>query len=154
MRVYIDCEFNGFGGHLMTMALVAADGKEFYVDVDSSEDYLCDFVRKHVVPVIDVPGATPEAIPYNMLPYAISEFLGQYDLVHLIADWPDDIKYFCEALITSPGERVDTPELIMQIIREDGKSEVPHNALHDARAIMKVHQEVYFSNDTGENMNV
>ena len=154
MRMYIDCEFNGFGGHLMTMALVAEDGKEFYVDVDSHKEYLCDFVQKHVVPVIDIPGATPEAIPYNMLPYALSEFLFQYGIVHLVADWPDDIKYFCEALITAPGERVNTPEMIMQIVREDGEPEVPHNALSDARALRNVYNEVYFSNDTGENMNV
>lgn len=30
MRIYVDCEFNGFGGELMSMALVAEDGREWY----------------------------------------------------------------------------------------------------------------------------
>lgn len=30
MNIFIDCEFNGFGGQLMSMALVAEDGREFY----------------------------------------------------------------------------------------------------------------------------
>ena len=30
MNIYIDCEFNGFGGKLISMALCADDGREFY----------------------------------------------------------------------------------------------------------------------------
>jgi len=30
MRIYIDTEFNEFQGALISMALVAADGEEFY----------------------------------------------------------------------------------------------------------------------------
>ena len=137
---FIDCEFNGFGGELITMALVADDGNEFYADVETYDYYPCDFVRKHVLPVIDVPGAEATPIARTELPQAISNFLCQYGSVHLVADWPDDIKYFCEALMTGPGERVDTPPLAMEIVRIDGDSEVPHNALCDARGIRDAYQ--------------
>lgn len=30
MRFFIDCEFNEFRGELISMALVAEDGREFY----------------------------------------------------------------------------------------------------------------------------
>jgi len=154
MRVFIDCEFNGFHGHLITMALVSEDGNELYVDVDPCDKPVCDFVRQYVIPVIEAPGAVPHSLGQDQLPYALSEFLCQYGVVHLIADWPDDIKYFCESLITAPGKRVDTPEMVMQIIREDAESEVPHNALYDARAIRDVYNEVYINNGDGEELNV
>ena len=38
MKLYIDCEFNGFKGHLMSMALVAEDGSEFYEVLEASGD--------------------------------------------------------------------------------------------------------------------
>jgi hypothetical protein len=64
-------------------------------------------------------------------------------LVHLVADWPEDIQHFCEALITAPGLRIDTPPLTMEIRRDlDAVSALPHNALEDARAIMRKHLEL------------
>lgn len=143
MRMYIDCEFNGFGGHLISMAIVTENGKEFYVSIDPYRSSLCDFVKEHVVPVIDVPGASPKRVALEDLPFELFEFLSDFNHIHLVADWPDDIKYFCESLITAPGERISTPEIIMQIVREDGDSEVPHNALYDARALKEVYNEVY-----------
>jgi hypothetical protein len=55
----------------------------------------------------------------------------------IIADWPDDIRYFCESLIVGPGQMINILnkikfELDLHI---DYESVVPHNALHDARAI-------------------
>ena len=140
---FIDCEFNGFGGELISMALVADDGREFYVDMFSHQEYPTNFVAKHVLPVIDVPGAESKPITRNFLPQAISKFLSYYGSVHLVADWPDDIKYFCESLLTGPGLRVDTPPLAMEIVRIDGDSEVPHNALCDARGIRDAYQRAY-----------
>jgi hypothetical protein len=61
----------------------------------------------------------------------------------IIADWPEDIKHFCDALITGPGLRLDTPPLTMEIRRDiDAVSAVPHNALEDARGIMRKHLEL------------
>jgi len=61
----------------------------------------------------------------------------------IIADWPDDIRYFCEALIIGPGECLwplynINFELDFTIQYE---SDIPHNALHDAMAIRRFYLE-------------
>jgi hypothetical protein len=58
------------------------------------------------------------------------------DTIHIIADWPEDISHFCNALLTGPGTRLNTPRLTMEVRRDlHGDSKIPHNALEDARAI-------------------
>jgi len=47
------------------------------------------------------------------------------------------MQHFCESLITSPGNRLNTPPLTMSVFRFDATSELPHNALADARGIAK-----------------
>ena len=37
MRYYLDTEFNGFGGALLSLALVPDDGEEFYVTLECAE---------------------------------------------------------------------------------------------------------------------
>ena len=41
--------------------------------------------------------------------------LEHFETCNIIADWPCDIKYFCEALIVGPGTRVNTPPLSFEI---------------------------------------
>ena len=57
-----------------------------------------------------------------------------------MADWPDDIAYFCRLLVTGPGQIVSTGTLRFLFLDNTGfstaeNSRVPHNALHDARAL-------------------
>jgi hypothetical protein len=58
----------------------------------------------------------------------------------MVADWPEDIAQFCNLLITGPGEMVPVPPLGFDLVPLGGfstaaNSAVPHNALHDARAL-------------------
>lgn len=116
------------------MALVADDGQEFY------EVLPCEnpgkWVNQHVIPILN-----QEPVPLAVFEIRLQKFLYQYKAVHIIADWPEDIKYFCEALITGPGERLNTPPLTMEILRFDSDSALPHNALADARANAKYYKE-------------
>ena len=134
MRVFIDCEFNGYRGDLITMALVGEDGREGYWLMPTNPTIITDWVADNVAPVI-YSGVHPLYTPHTELPHKIAAFLAPYDSVHLVADWPDDARFFCEYLITGPGERVDTPPLTIEIVRDDADSAVPHNALHNARGI-------------------
>lgn len=138
MKIYIDTEFNGFGGKLMSMALVPEDVNlpEFYCEIDM-RDQLDPWVQVNVVPHMFQPRST-----YSEFQLALSRYLLniEHDDITIVADWPDDIRYFCEALITGPGERISMPsniqfELDLNI---NYTSEVPHNALWDARAIRDV----------------
>lgn len=128
MKLYIDCEYTDFKGELISMALVAEDGKEFY-EVLYYENP-SEWVTKNVIPIL---GKDP--ISYEEFQDKLYVFLMQYPKLHIIADWPDDIKYFCEVLILAPGRRMSTPPLKMSIHRVDAISEQPHNALADARGL-------------------
>lgn len=132
MNIYIDCEFNEFRGALISMALVSQDGRELYQVMH------CDnpgpWVAEHVMPIL---GAEP--VPYRIMQVNLRTFLAQFERVHLVADWPEDITHFCQALITGPGFRLDTPPLTMEVRRDlDAVSLIPHNALEDARAIRRL----------------
>ena len=133
-EIFIDCEWNGYRGSLITMALVAMSGEEMYVGIPLFEE-ANPWVRRHVLPVVgeEVEGVTGP----TELASRLAAFLAQFEAVHLIADWPEDVERFCRALITGPGMRIDTPPLTMEIRRDldSTQSALPHNALADARAI-------------------
>lgn len=129
MNIYIDTEFNEFQGELISMALVAESGPEFY------EVLPCDnpgpWVAENVMPILG-----QEPVVRQVFQLRLQHWLAQFASVHLIADWPEDIQHFCQSLITGPGMRINTPPLTMEIRRDiDAVSELPHNALADARAI-------------------
>jgi hypothetical protein len=132
-KLFLDTEFNAFGGKLISMALVPEDNEtpEFYKELTITEQ-LDPWVRDNVVPHLILAPCT-----YNEFQQALSSYLYTVGDCVIIADWPDDIRYFCEALITGPGESINLYHKIKfeldLSIRYD--SLVPHNALHDARAI-------------------
>lgn len=136
MNIWIDCEFNEFGGDLISMALVSENGSEFYevLELENDEKY-GSWVYFNVVPYLNKAPITKDLFQDKLW-----QFLKQWDDVHIIADWPDDIKYFCMSLITAPGMCIGTPlKLTMQIDREltTESSAILHNALEDARAIKR-----------------
>lgn len=136
MNIFIDCEFNGFGGDLISMALVADDGQEFYEVLHLERDERYDsWVLANVVPYLN-----KEPISKQIFQDRLRSFIKQWENVHIIADWPDDIRYFCASLITGPGTAISTPlNLTLQIDRELNTldSTILHNALEDARAIKR-----------------
>lgn len=131
MKLFIDTEFNGFGGQLLSIALIAEDMSATLYEEILAEGEIHPWVEEHVMPYM---GASEKRIPIESLPERLSRFLNQWDDVEIIADWPDDLRYFMESLITAPGWMVDVPNNIsFRLIREmDGQSEIPHNAYWDA----------------------
>lgn len=128
MKLFLDCEFNEFRGALISMALVDENGREWYEVVPC--DNPGSWVAEHVMPILY---RSPVSIP--LMQASLSAWLSLYDSIHVVADWPEDIAHFCNALITGPGMRLNTPPLTMEVIRIDAESELPHNALADARGI-------------------
>ena len=58
----------------------------------------------------------------------------------IVADWPEDIAQLSMLLVTDAGVMVEVPPLTFKFIALSGfstaaNSKVPHNALHDARAL-------------------
>mgnify|MGYP003352152540 FL=1 len=139
MKLFLDTEFNGFQGKLMSMALVPEDPTkpEFYKELEM-KDQLDPWVLKNVVPHM-----TMVPCSHNEFQQALAQYLWNVGDCTIVADWPDDIRYFCESLITGPGMCIN---LFHKIKFElyfgiDYQSEVPHNALYDARAIRDVYMK-------------
>ncbi len=132
MNLYIDCEWTKWDGKLISMALVPeySQYRIFYEAIEFDVDDCDPWVVQNVLPVMDI-----DPVPLNTFHYRLSEYLRMFDNIHVIGDWPEDIAWFCRALITGPGMRMDTPSVTMQIIRVDTVSEKPHNAMYDAIAI-------------------
>lgn len=143
MRLFIDTEFNSYKGNLLSMALVAEDPlHEWYHEFPLGTDVSwVGWVKDNVVPLMDT---FKEHQPKEMRERIIASgqknlesWLKRFGTIHIVADWPEDIHHFCQFLITGPGTRIDTPPLTMEVLRDldTVESEVPHHALHDARAI-------------------
>ena len=136
INLFLDCEFNGFNGELISMALVSEHGDEFYEVLELPEHIEIDsWVKQNVMPILN-----KKPVDSFVFQRKLHEFLSNYSEVHIIADWPDDIKYFCQSLITGAGMMMSIPStLTMEIDRSlsNDKSEILHNALADARAIMQ-----------------
>lgn len=131
MKIYIDTEFNGYNGQLISMALIDENGKEWYEVLPFGE--LDAWVNKHVKPVLN-----KEPIGCKIdFQRNLEFYLSQYDSIHIVSDWPEDIKYFCDVLITGPGTRINTPPLTIEVRRDLNTlaSLIPHNALADVRAM-------------------
>jgi hypothetical protein len=142
MRYFLDCEYDGFGGPLLSLALVPDDASEEYYAVLEHERPCTDWVERHVVPYLETVPQALKARPQTSADVArdLSRWLEPFDEVDIIADWPDDIAYFCRVLTTSNGQMVTVPPLCFRLLNLAGfstarNSKVPHNALHDARAL-------------------
>lgn len=133
MKIWIDTEFTTFKGSLISMALIDENDQYFYEVIDYNKDECHPWVIENVVPILLKEPISKEAFEYRFWNY-----MKKYDEVHLIADWPDDIKYFCDVLHINPGEMLNMPSTFtMEICRRlpDHQSAIPHNALEDVIAI-------------------
>ena len=133
MKLWLDCEFNDFGGELISLAMVDERGDCFYAALPCPSP--SPWVAANVMPVIGVDPMTRAEMQQ-----ALQAWLSRYDRIHIVADWPEDIAHYCRALITGPGQRIDTPPTTMEIRRDLStiESAVPHNALADAKALRQM----------------
>ena len=99
------------------------------------------WVEKHVMPYLEsVPQMLLNKLDRVAAAHDIAAYLAQDDDVTIIADWPEDIALFCRLLLIHETEIVDIRHMRFEFRRTPGfstarNSKVPHNALHDARAL-------------------
>jgi hypothetical protein len=141
VRYFLDTEFNGFRGALLSLALVPEDGTEFYVTL-ACGDPIVPWVEQNVLPFLDhVPvGLVSPRLSLIDAAIGLSHYLAMDPAPRILADWPEDIAQFTNLLMTGPGEKVPVPRLTFELLSLPGfstavHSAVPHNALHDARAL-------------------
>ena len=147
MNLYLDSEFNGHGGEMISLAIAAPDGKHWYgywgqpAPVDP-------WVQEHVMPFITI-----GHIPCNLSPTSVvarpdrklfraslHEYLLYRSGAIIYADWPDDFAHLMRIMSGPSYEQSWIVDIGMQLIdQSDPKPEVPHNALSDAIALMHWH---------------
>jgi len=137
MRYFLDAEFNGFGGQLISLALVPEDmaAESFYEALACPDPDT--WVREHVTPVLQTRPISRRDMITRMATFfrADSEPL-------VIADWPEDIAHFATLMVTGPGYRIASPRfrfelLSLPLFDSQTLSDLPHNALHDAIALRR-----------------
>lgn len=139
---YIDCEFDGHHGVLMSIALVREDGYSAHIQADVEPTDL--WVRRNVLPLMNEHQAHVSAKVYlNEVGGVIRAFIGDCACPVIIADSPVDIGRFCAALSTgSDGgwASADYPEMRFEVHNVDCyptdlAGAVQHNAWWDAMAL-------------------
>ena len=141
MRYFLDTEYNGPGGALLSLALVPDDGDELYLTLRTDEPIVA-WVERHVVPYLDT---VPEQLSCPRLSradaaHALERYLRDDRAPVIFADWPEDVAQFCTLMITGPGDMVELRDTTFRLVPMANfstavHSKVPHNALHDARTL-------------------
>src|SRR3954469_6372697 len=141
MRYFLDTEYNGWGGALLSLALISEQGEELYLTLDW-EGALEPWVERNVVPYLDMVPDTliSPRMSREDAARTIAHFLAGDSGPLIVADWPEDIALLSALLVTGPGTMVEVPPLTFRFAELSGfstaaNSAVPHNALHDARAL-------------------
>jgi hypothetical protein len=130
--LFLDTEFNEFGGELISMALVSDDGEEWY-QVRKMTSLPGEWVSENVIPKLD-------KLPLENHEFRASfhAFISRFNGAGIIADWPADFEHFCELLsgIGADAGFSIPLECTMHLIRGgEIEPDNPHNALSDARAL-------------------
>lgn len=143
MRYFIDTEFDGYRGPLISMALVREDGRSLYFIMEGAEEAATDrWVIENVLPILRDCPEPPHLLNSDAAAFMIGLFLMDDLAIEVVADWPDDIKHLCDLLHYAPGNMVPGPQQAVKftIARVDAyptqlPSAVQHNAWWDATAL-------------------
>jgi hypothetical protein len=126
MHYYLDAEFNGFGGSLISLALVPKDRRRaaFYEALPCPSPV--PWVIKHVLPVLRT-----KAIARMEVCAKLSSYLRDDVEPVVVSDWPEDIAQLAMLMITGPGWRLPSPRLTFELLDlplfdSETASEVPH----------------------------
>ena len=129
MRLFLDTEFNGFGGELISMALVPEEGTAWY-EVCELPAVINPWVKEHVLPALRKP-----AIPLNVMRSLFHIYISQFESPDVYCDWHADAEHFCRLLEGNDyGSSLDFACSLHVLKTPKGVpiSADPHNALADA----------------------
>lgn len=136
--LYLDTESTGIDGHLISMAMVSDDGREFYEVKFWGMVPPTPWVTENVIPKL---GKKPIGMPEFRA--ALSDYLAQFTDPLIVCDWPADLAYLFSLLV---GHNFETSVnyrcralLLDRGPGSDWPNPLPHNALSDARALRDWH---------------
>ncbi len=136
MHLYLDTEFNSFGGDLISIAIVSAPSHgpalEFYEVQHWFNLDLHPWVKENVIPKLGKASVSREAVRHRL-----HNFLSAIPSPVIHADWPEDFVHLFGLLAGKDGMgfiRGLRAQYVPQITTQPTN---PHNALSDARALME-----------------
>lgn len=136
--LWLDTEFNGPGGALISLALVDEADASVYFALPCDDPV--PWVAENVIPALGIAPTTRRAAQASM-----RMFLHRFARVSIVANWPEDIKHFCAFMVDGPADCLVVPPLTFELRMDLGgtaeRSSVPHNALQDAIALREIHLE-------------
>lgn len=141
MRYFLDTEYNGVGGALISLALVPDNGDDLYLTLATTKP-MTEWVERNVIPYLD---SVPEQLSCPRLSrrdaaHELERYLRHDEDPLIFADWPEDFAQFCNLMVTGPGDMIELRHVTFRLVPMSNfstaaNSKVPHNALHDARAL-------------------
>jgi len=144
-RFYIDCEFDGHAGPLLSFAIVAEDGRGMHYRVRDVQP-VDPWVIENVMPLMATHEASEGHVGVlNSLGWALRKFIGASESPIIIADSPVDIGRFCAAISTGDDggwASTDYPKMTFEVHNVDCyptdlPGAVQHNAWWDAMALRR-----------------
>ncbi|MDZ5432002.1 3'-5' exoribonuclease [Pseudomonas fluorescens] len=141
MKLFLDCEFTHLSAQakLISLALVAEDGREFYVELlDTWRPEDCsDFVIEIVLPQM---WGGAYAMPIIDARASLLQYLGSFhETLEVVTDAPEyDWMLFSELAYSEgkwPHNVLNVPTSAVTLVACNDGSPLPHHALLDARII-------------------
>ena len=139
MRIFLDTEFNGFRGELISIALVPESVEhEVFYHILSLPDRIDPWVSENVIPVLykvsfGVWDQTSTA--REDLREQLDDYLSDFYQPEIICDWPSDVEHFIGLMFGDSHAATKYREISFSIVSQRYTSMVPHNALADAIAL-------------------
>jgi hypothetical protein len=139
VNLYVDTEFDGHAGALISLAIAGDDGSHWYGIFDAH----CgnEWVAEHVAPKLYAEAPTISG-DLETLRLSLQVYLKQREHCTIWADWPADFEHLMHLMCgSSYAKSFMIPCTMKLIITPDGepKPEYPHNALSDAIALRDWH---------------
>lgn len=142
MRVYLDTEFTDWDNpdaDLISIALVAEDGREFYAEcTDFDRDACTAFVEDEVLPLLGAPGVPRH--DRSALKAAVLDWLRGIPEPEIAVDYDGDWRLLCRLLGADLPNNLTVTNIYRSLEKQMVENyylqhDVPkHHALHDARA--------------------
>lgn len=149
LKLFLDCEFSQLNKDtkLISMALVAESGQEFYVELLDTYDVTdcSDFVIEHVLPQLD---PSQHGQTFAEAQASLSGYLARFDeILEICTDAPDwDWDFFCDLAYVDhrwPAHVINRPTNLITLfskvstdtLQDVDLPDLPHHALLDARIL-------------------
>ena len=134
--LYLDTEFNGHGGELISLALANPTGPPIYVRFPDPIKWH-PWVELNVVPKFGI-----DSVRLITARHKVRIYLQSFEEITIYADWPADFQYLMQVMCgNSFEESFSVPCKMILLNNIETNPVIPHNALSDAVALMKAHRE-------------